>query len=127
MENRIFEICIIVVLVLSVPIGFFLFRAHRNQMQKAHLEAMYVTNAVANACINNLRATEGAAEQFALEHHLTNGARINYPSDLTPYIHMNYSGKIPSCPSGGTYHISKVGERPTCSLGTTVTPAHVLP
>jgi hypothetical protein len=81
----------------------------------------------ANACINNLRQIDAAANQFALEHSLTNGAPINFPSDLTPYIKLNSAGKIPSCPQGGIYHISKVGETPTCSLGTTVTPAHVEP
>jgi|ERR1700722_17117723 len=81
----------------------------------------------ANACVNNLRQIEAAANQFALEHNLTNGAPINFPDDLTPYIKLNIAGKIPSCPQGGIYHISKVGEKPTCSLGTTVTPAHVLP
>ena len=75
-------------------------------------------------CINNMRMMESAANQFALEHHLTNGAAINFPNDLTPYFK---DGKIPPCPFGGTYHFEKVGDKPTCSLGTTVTPAHVLP
>jgi type II secretory pathway pseudopilin PulG len=81
----------------------------------------------ANACINNLRQIDAAANQFALEHHLTNGDAINYPNDLTPYIKLNKDGKIPPCPSGGIYTLKKVGEPPTCSLGTTVTPAHILP
>jgi hypothetical protein len=81
----------------------------------------------ANACINNLRQIDAAANQFALENHLTNGDRINFPSDLTPYIKLNREGKIPPCPAGGIYHIGRVGKPPTCSLGTTVTPAHVLP
>jgi hypothetical protein len=81
----------------------------------------------ANACINNLRQIDAAANQFTLEHHLTNGDAINYPNDLTPYIKLNSAGKIPGCPNGGVYHISKIGETPTCSLGTSVTPAHVLP
>ena len=81
----------------------------------------------ANACINNLRQIDAAAYEFALEHHLTNGDRINFPSDLTPYIKLDRKGNIPSCPHGGVYHISKVGETPTCSLSTTVVPAHVLP
>ena len=38
----------------------------------------------ANACINNLRQIDAAADQFALEHNLTNGDRINFPNDLTP-------------------------------------------
>lgn len=68
-----------------------------------------------------------AANQFALENHLANGDRINFPSDLTPYIKLDKDDKIPPCPSGGIYSIKKFGEPPTCSLGTTITPAHVLP
>jgi hypothetical protein len=81
----------------------------------------------ANACINNLRQIDAAANEFALEHGKTNGEAINFPDDLTPYIKLNSQGKIPSCPAGGAYSIERVGDTPTCSLGTTVTPAHVLP
>ena len=81
----------------------------------------------AGVCINNLRQIDAAANQFALEHNLTNGSPINFTNDLTPYIKLNSAGKIRSCPNGGLYQISKVGDKPTCSLGTTVTPAHVLP
>jgi len=81
----------------------------------------------ANACINNLRQIDGAAQQFVIEHHLTNGDRINFPDDLTPYIKLDKNGKIPTCPKGGVYSIKKVGDIPTCSLGTNVTPPHVLP
>lgn len=77
-------------------------------------------------CINNLSQIDAAAKQFALEHNLTNGETINYPNDLTPYIRTNKQGLLPPCPKGGVYHISKVGENPTCSLGTTATPPHVL-
>jgi hypothetical protein len=62
-----------------------------------------------------------------LEHNLRTGDPINFPNDLTPYIKLNSAGKIPGCPQGGTYHITKVGEIPTCSLDKTVTPAHALP
>jgi competence protein ComGC len=81
----------------------------------------------ANACINNLRQIDAAANQFALENHLTNGDRINFPSDLTPYIKLNKDGKIPGCPSGGTYFLKQVGSNPTCSLGTLAETPHVLP
>jgi hypothetical protein len=80
-----------------------------------------------NPCINNLRQIDAAANQFALENGLANGSPIHFPDDLTPYIKLNSAGKIPGCPQGGIYHISKVGKTPTCSLGTTLTPAHVLP
>jgi len=79
-----------------------------------------------NACVNNLRQIDAAVKQFALEHHLTNGAPINFPDDLTPYIKLNSVGKIPGCPAGGIYSIKRVGDTPICSLGTTVTPEHVL-
>jgi hypothetical protein len=78
-------------------------------------------------CINRLRQIDAAAIQFALEAHLTNGEAIHFPNDLTPYFKLNDQGKIPPCPAGGHHSISRVGEAPTCSLGTTVTPNHVLP
>ena len=81
-----------------------------------------------NACINNLRQVDAAANQFALEHHKMKGdAAINFPDDLTPYIKLNAAGKIPPCPHGGVYTLKHVGDTPTCSLGTTVTPTPVLP
>ena|ERR1700690_404876 len=81
----------------------------------------------ANACINNLREIDAAAQEFALEKGKTNGEAINFPNDLTPYIKLDKNGKIRPCPSGGIYSIKKVSDTPTCSLGTTVTPTHVLP
>jgi prepilin-type N-terminal cleavage/methylation domain-containing protein len=81
----------------------------------------------ANACINNLRQIDAAASQFALEQHMKTGDPINYPGDLTPYIKMNSDGSIPGCPAGGTYADATVGGQPSCSLSTTVSPAHVLP
>jgi len=82
----------------------------------------------ANACINNLRQIDAAANQFALEQHATTGQTITTATDLTPYIKMNSGSAIPGCPAGGTYSTSfTVGSSPTCSLSTTVSPAHVLP
>ncbi len=79
-----------------------------------------------NACINNLRQIDAAVNQFALEHSKTNGEAINFPNDLTPYIKLNSAGEIPPCPQGGIYGIKRLGDAPTCSLGTTVIPAHAL-
>ena len=81
----------------------------------------------ANACINNLRQINAAADQFALEQKKTTGSSITFPDDLTPYIKMNSGSSIPACPAGGTYADSAVGSLPTCSLSTTVTPSHVMP
>jgi len=80
-----------------------------------------------NACVNNLRQIDAAANQFALEKKMRTGDNINFPNDLTPYIKLNSAGKIPSCPNGGIYSIKKVGDTPTCSLGSNIVPGHVLP
>ncbi|HUC86333.1 MAG TPA: type II secretion system protein [Candidatus Acidoferrales bacterium] len=81
----------------------------------------------ANACINNLRQIDAAANQFALEKGLTTGTALNFPNDLTPYIKMNASSSLPPCPAGGTYADASVGSTPTCSLGNNVTPGHYMP
>ena len=83
--------------------------------------------AQANACINNLSKIDGAANQFALEQNKKTGDAISYPADLTPYIKLNSAGSIPPCPAGGTYADPTVGAAPTCSLGSTITPGHVVP
>jgi prepilin-type N-terminal cleavage/methylation domain-containing protein len=81
----------------------------------------------ANACINNLRQLSNASDQFAMEQRKKAGDPINFPGDLTPYIKLNAAGSLPACPAGGTYNDPAVGNQPTCSLGYTVTPAHVVP
>ena len=82
----------------------------------------------ANACINNLRQLNSAADQFALEHGRTTGSTYGY-FDIEPYVKLNSTGKVPACPAGGTYdiyvHPNTIGTNNQCSLGTTVTPAHV--
>ena len=35
-------------------------------------------------CLQNLLQINAAADEFALEHKLTNGSPINFPNDLTP-------------------------------------------
>jgi prepilin-type N-terminal cleavage/methylation domain-containing protein len=81
----------------------------------------------ANACINNLRQIDAAANEFAYEKHMGAGSAINFPSDLTPYLKLNGSSSIPGCPANGTYSEPSVGTNPACSLGATVTPSHILP
>jgi competence protein ComGC len=113
------EFTVLAVLLVVLFIGFIVCLAIPNFNPGSHTSSH-------NACINNLRQIDGAAYEFALEHHLTNGEAINFPTDLTPYIKLNSAGKIPSCPMGGFYSIKKVGDVPTCSLGSTVTPPHIL-
>ena len=83
--------------------------------------------AQANACINNLKQIDSAANEFALERGKRTGDPISFPSDLTPYIKLNAASSIPPCPAGGNYSCESVGATPHCSLGTTVSPAHVMP
>ena len=79
----------------------------------------------ANACINNLRQIDAAANQFALEKGKTTGASITLTIDLTPYIKLNSANSLPPCPAGGTYTLTIVGTNPVCSLAT-LTPSHAL-
>jgi prepilin-type N-terminal cleavage/methylation domain-containing protein len=83
-------------------------------------------NSQASACINNLRQIDGAVQQFAIENQKKVGDLVNYPNDLTPYVKLNSSSSIPTCPANGTYTVSPVGTEPSvlCSLGTTVSPPH---
>ena len=81
----------------------------------------------ANACINNLRQIDAAANQFALEKGKKTTDAITLNTDLTPYIKLNSAGSIPGCPAGGTYACAAVGTSPSCTLGSSVTPSHVLP
>ena len=83
----------------------------------------------ANACINNMRQIDGAAQQWALEKGKKTLDTINMAVDLTPYIKLNSASSIPVCPAGGSYTVGAVGAIPqvTCSLAATVTPSHVMP
>ena len=85
-------------------------------------------NSQASACVNNLRELSNAADQFALEHGKTSGYLLVFPDDVTPYIKLNSANAIPACPAGGTYSLQTIGSVPQaiCSLGNTVTPAHVM-
>ena len=80
-----------------------------------------------NACINNLRQIDAAANEFALEKGKKTGDAITYPDNLTPYIKLNSASSIPPCPAGGTYAISAVGNIPTCTLSTLTDNPHILP
>ena len=71
-----------------------------------------------NACINNLRQIDGAKQQWALENKKSEN---DTPSreDLLPYLKKQ---QFPTCPTGGSYTINRVGDPPECSQ-----PGHELP
>ena len=83
----------------------------------------------ATACINNLRQLDTAIQQFCVVAGKHVGDSVTYPDDLTPYIRLNSKGQIPPCPAGGTYTLTPVGTMPSalCSIGSSVTPAHLQP
>lgn len=85
-------------------------------------------NSQASACINNLRQIDSAVQQFAIENKKRVGDEVAYPTDLLPYIKLNSANSIPPCPAGGEYSLSTIGAVPSaiCSLGNTVTPAHLM-
>lgn len=85
--------------------------------------------AQASGCINNLRQYDDASQIWALETWQATGAAAPKNKDIKPYIKLTSDKQLPGCPAGGTYKFKKVGVEPgvTCSLGKTVTPAHIMP
>jgi prepilin-type N-terminal cleavage/methylation domain-containing protein len=74
-----------------------------------------------NACINNLRLIDSAVQQWALEEN-KNGSDPVSVNGLTQYLNRGGTGAINGtgpgavkCPSGGTYTLTTVDTRPTCS------------
>src|SRR5882724_6649277 len=71
----------------------------------------------ANACINNLRQLDAAAQQWALETGQPGNAVTTLSSSITPYIKLNSAGSLPPCPANGTYSATwNVTSSPTCTL-----------
>jgi hypothetical protein len=73
---------------------------------------------VINACINNLRQIDAAAQQWALENQKT-AVAVPTARDLSPYFK---DGVMPTCPGGGKYTLNAMSVGPTCSIA-----GHVLP
>jgi DNA repair exonuclease SbcCD ATPase subunit len=91
-----------------------------NQQLQAANQANQAVRAQ-NACVNNLRLIDAAKQQWALENKKQTTDTPAW-DDLKPYLGRGPNGEMPSCPSGGTYTVGTVGERPTCSV-----PGHALP
>jgi general secretion pathway protein G len=66
------------------------------------------------ACINNLRFMDGAKQQWAIEHHKTNGPITL--DDVLLYYRPEWRSYMLHCPAGGTYTVGPVGQDPTCSV-----------
>ena len=70
------------------------------------------------ACIMNMKAIAGAKENWALDYKKGDA---DMPSDADLFGRDKYIENKPACPSGGTYNIGQVSEKPTCTV-----PDHVL-
>ena len=98
------------------------------QLQQDHLQQLQTENRLVteagmtlihrHACINNLRAIDGAKQQWALEKNKS-GEAVPTVRNLLPYLK---DGVFPVCPEGGTYSINSVDAVPTCSVA-----GHALP
>jgi prepilin-type N-terminal cleavage/methylation domain-containing protein len=74
-----------------------------------------------NACVNNLRLIDSAIQQWALEENKNSTDQVSVDK-LTTYLNRGGTGAINGtgpgavkCPSGGTYTVTTVDARPTCS------------
>lgn len=75
----------------------------------------------AKSCVANLTEISAAKEQAAMDLQLQD-TDTPTAGQLSPaYIKV-----MPTCPGGGTYTIGDMSTDPTCSLGNTVTPPHVM-
>jgi prepilin-type N-terminal cleavage/methylation domain-containing protein len=82
------------------------------------------SSAQQNACINNLRQIDGAAQTWALENNKTSADTYAITS-IKPYVKLDSAGNLPACPANGTYAPgATVGNAPTCTLSTI---GHALP
>jgi len=68
-----------------------------------------------NACVNNLRQIDGAAQLWALEFSKAPSSSYQL-EDIVPYLRP-LTAAIPRCPAGGDYTPgTTVSNAPTCSL-----------
>ena len=74
------------------------------------------TTSQQNACMNNLRQIDGAAQTWALENQKTSSDSYTL-SVIKPYLKMDSTGNIPPCPAGGSYSSTVVSNPPSCTIG----------
>ena len=76
-----------------------------------------------DACISNLRQIDGAVQRWALENNKTGSDSVT-STDVVLYLGRKPAGEWPACPAGGTYAVSTVDQKPTC---TKIAVGHTLP
>src|SRR5271165_5076796 len=55
-----------------------------------------------DACLNNLRQIDGAAQTYALENNKQATSEYSL-SVVKGYLRLNAAGDLPACPAGGAY------------------------
>ena len=78
------------------------------------------TTAQTNACIANLKQIEGAIEQWALEQKKAPNAAVgltDISGNSNAFIKAAINTEL-TCPAGGSYTVTDVSTKPTCSLAT---------
>ncbi len=83
------------------------------------------TTSQAHACVSNLQQMSGAIQQWALETRQPYSASVG-TAQISPYLKLTSAGSLPPCPSGGSYTLTTVSAQPTCNIGNSTTPGHVL-
>src|SRR5262249_46181892 len=74
------------------------------------------TTSQLDACYNNLRQIDGAAQTYALENNKQPSNQYLL-SDLKPYLHLDANGNLPACPGGGSYGPGNTfGAPPHCDI-----------
>ena len=80
------------------------------------------TTSQTDACLNNLRQIDGAAQTYALEFNKKPDDSYVL-SDIKIYLHLGPNGELPACPAGGSYGPGLTfGAPPYCTI-----PTHILP
>jgi prepilin-type N-terminal cleavage/methylation domain-containing protein len=55
-----------------------------------------------DACLNNLRQIDGAAQTFGMENNKQPTSSYTL-SEVKVYLRLGPNGELPSCPGGGSY------------------------
>lgn len=64
-------------------------------------------------CLSSLRKIEEGKELWAIAEHQPANATCQM-TDVVP----NYVKRVPECPTGGTYTVGTLDEKPECTIGT---------
>lgn len=69
-----------------------------------------------DACFNNLRQIDGAAQTYALENNKQTTSTYTI-STIKQYLHLDANGTLPACPAGGSYGPGLTfGLPPNCTI-----------